>query len=120
MTTKPAAEPKSDNEIIAKFMGSKPYNDGRYGIMWPDPTNENNVGFGLQYNTKWDWLMPVVEKIASLMPSIKIPEDLEALKNGTHGSEPYVDVISLSISSPISEIYEAVVKFIKWHNQHGK
>jgi hypothetical protein len=54
---------KTDNELISEFMGYKPYNDHRYGVMYPDPTNESTVVFTLKYHTSWDWLMPVVEKL---------------------------------------------------------
>ena len=117
-------ELRASNELIAKFMGwKKTYNeievpkefdfqrDQKYGY-WTS-LFEWNLGF----HKSWDWLMPVVQKISSLMPEIKIPEHLEALKNGTHGSEEHIDVITLPVSAPIDEVYKKVVHFIKWHNE---
>lgn len=109
-TTKPLKNMKTENdELIIKMTDFEILLD--FMPEWNLPTGDSK-----RMTLDWNTLMPVVEKIAGLMPSIKIPEDLEALKNGTHGSEPYVEVISLSISSPIEDIYKAVLEFIKWYN----
>lgn len=116
-------ETVSDNEVIADWMASKVNVNERgrkeYLLLEAPKGFSGDCWYELgnvRYATSWDWLMPVVRKIESLMPTIKIPEHLEYLKNGTHGSEPYVEVISLPIASPIEEIYKAVVEFIKWYN----
>jgi hypothetical protein len=126
---------KTDNELIAEFMGVKEQQGfyDSYGHDEPFWYTANDffrthsrsipdVSFKeflehCKYDTSWDWLMLVVERIDSMMPTINIPEDLESLKNGTHPSDRYVDVVALPISSPISEIYKAVVEFIIWYNQ---
>lgn len=100
-------ESKSDNELIAAFMGSEPYNDGRYGILWPDPTNDNKVGFGLKYDTSWDWLHHVIDKIGNLW-------DLNEI--GTESEK----VLRLPVSTHIQEVNKAVVKFIHWYNEQTK
>lgn len=108
---------KTDNELIAEFMGLE-HKGGDVKIKqsaWP-----KMFWTTARYDTSWDWLMPVVQKIESLMPHINIPADLEALKNGTHGSEPHIEVLSLSIASKISEVYAAVITFIRWFNQQQK
>lgn len=125
MNTSKEATVKTDNELIAEFMGSKPYEDGRYGTMWPDPTNGNNVGFSLKYDSSWDWLMPVVEKIESLddEKSVNINGPLCLIK-GDHTAVGGWDLITASADGPtkIEAVYKAVVEFIKWYNsqQHGK
>lgn len=95
---------KTDNEIIAEFMKNDAINSPH--IVKPDYRD-------------WYNLMFVVEKIDKLMPAIKIPEDLEALKNGTHGSEEYINVLSLPLNTPIDEAYKAVVHFIKFYNENS-
>ncbi len=109
-------ENKTDNRLIAEFMQERRalnvYEDLKFR-----PSDDTKY---VHYHDDWSWLMPVVEKIASLMPDIKMPDDLEALKNGTHGSEQHIEVISLSISSKITEVHEAVVKFIVWYNSTSR
>jgi len=72
------------------------------------------------YESDWNMLMTVIEKIDSLMPPIKIPTDLPKLKNGTHGSEPFIEVTALPISCGISEAFDKIVEFIKWYNRYDK
>lgn len=90
----------TDNELIAEFMGF--------------PAWETYVDFGgmreekkrlrkMQYHTSWDWLMPVVEKIAN-----ELEKDWPRASDGA---------LSLRIGTPISVVYANVVEFIKWYNQ---
>lgn len=51
------------NEAIALFMGIQSYNDDRYGKIYSIPVERGSI-FSLKYNSSWNWLMPVVEKIA--------------------------------------------------------
>lgn len=53
---------------------------------------------GLKYDTSWDWLMPVVEKISNN----HIPDRLKLLK--------------LTIFEPIAGVYPAVIEAIHWLN----
>lgn len=55
-----------------------------------------------KYNTSWDWLMPVVEKIKSLR----------------HGWHQMTDIVlELQIGSTIDEVYQAVIEFIRAYKQ---
>lgn len=74
----------TDNELIAEFMG----------VDHHPLTNK--------YDTSWDWLMPVVEKIGKQY----IPTDLA--------------INRITIFEPIEGVYSAVVQFIKWYNQTKK
>lgn len=53
------------NEAIALFMDVKPYEDSKYGLLYNSPI-DGKTCFSLQYHSSWDWLWPVVEKIANL------------------------------------------------------
>ena len=101
---------KTDNELIAEFMGLKPYEDSRYGTMWPDPTNQNKVGFALKYDTSWDWLMPVVEKIQKECSHRIVIDGSKCRIVGEHS-------IKVHTIKTINSAYKAVVEFIKWHNE---
>lgn len=63
--------------------------------------------------------MPVVEKIGRLYEKA-FPNNEEFMKRIMAHEDPidkeYVDVISTSVCTPISEVYAEVVRFIKWHN----
>ena len=93
---------KTDNQLIAEFMG-----DNRSRRL---------------YRTSWDWLMPVVEKIEKLY-SVNFPPDfVQRLLSGEKEiiDHQYMDVIALPLATPISEVYDNVVIFIKWYNQQPK
>ena|SRR6478736_6763007 len=108
----------TNNTLIAEFLGwtvcdcgkgTKHYKYGEHNFEVIDVIK-------MKFHRSWDQLHPVIDKIESLMPEIKIPEHLDALKAGTHGSEEYIDVLSLPLSSKIGDAYKAVVEFIKWYN----
>ena len=51
-----------ENKLIAEFMGDTlPLNTEMMGLSESDIQDLEN----LKYNTSWDWLMPVVDKINS-------------------------------------------------------
>lgn len=93
---------KTDNELIAEFMGYS-FCKTEHDTFWntedrnASPEDWQFHSDHLRYNDSWDWLMPVVEKIVRL-------------------DEHHMDVGSLPIGTPINEVYESVVKFIKWYN----
>ena len=96
-----------NNKLIAEFMGWKP-NEHHWCL---------NGDKDLQYDTSWDWLMPVVEKIESLKYRVEISH------NGCL-IESHKDLDTARINSGIGEIeptklkatYKAVVGFINQNN----
>lgn len=65
---------QEQNELIAKFMGLKSFEDKMYGKLWPNPASNGiheKTAFSLKYHSSWDWLMEVVEKI-SKMPLLNV------------------------------------------------
>ena len=77
----------------------------------------------LKYHSSWDWLMPVVEKIASL-DWVWINIIPCALGKFSKESNCYIETGVSSITFSVSKtnmnllqaIYEAVVEFIKFYN----
>ena len=85
---------KTDNELIAEFMGYEyfPYRDDEKGWLhgWMHPNVNRKFGEHarkiaqsrgtflcrnhgqLRYSTSWDWLMPVVEKIEEMNYVVQI------------------------------------------------
>jgi hypothetical protein len=86
-------EIEESNKLIAEFMD---LNLG--GLEDWEIRNE------LQYNISWDWLMPVVEKCYQC--------DYE------EGSDLHMLLNDAIMTINISEVYKAVVEFIKWYNQN--
>ena len=80
---------KTDNELIAEFMGPQAcyYRQGNRKVY--------------EYDTSWDWLMPVVEKIGNLY-------DGRSMVN--------CEIFHLSLFAERPDIYKAVIEFIKWYN----
>jgi hypothetical protein len=110
-----------DNELIAQFMGwklvepTRPFQGNKF-------ENGTDVMYTVQlcYDTSWDWLMPVVEKIGKLYEAnFPPPEDFmkKILAHEDPIEKEYIDVISTSIYTPIDEVYKVVVEFIKWYNK---
>ena len=99
---------KTDNELIAEFMGfdcnrSIP---GHGGTVIVTLTEKD-----CRYHTSWDWLMPVVEKISSMY----YPKGLE--DNPLYHVEFAHALLSLPIDSSIQEVYNEVVRSIKWYKE---
>lgn len=90
------------NKLIAEFMGVEDYQEmGEY--VTPN------------YNTSWDWLMPVVEKIESLGYEFIIVESRCYVKHNTdHSIEELFHIET--IGSKLETTYDAVVEFIKEYN----
>ena len=80
---------QENNKLIAEFMGYK------------NPSNASDIWY--HYDTSWDWLMPVVEKILDI--SFQDEGDAE-------------DFYSIRDCMPdINHTYKAVVEFINQLNK---
>lgn len=111
---------KTDNELIAEFMGGRKQiigDDQLHGyspgtILWHGLFDEHGHTTYLSFDDDWEWLMPVVEKIESLDYEVDVYK--HACEINTE------DMIRFEASSKIEACYKAVVEFIKWHNQQTK
>jgi hypothetical protein len=100
-----------NNILLAEFLGLKIITDG---ISYFD-TNYKALK---SYDTDWNWLMYVVEKIESL----NIVDDLLIARH-------YVEIICVpeyenrvmvkNHSSKIEAVYKACIEFVKWFNQQN-
>jgi hypothetical protein len=90
-----------NNKLIAEFMGNIPIFENEYQMV-----THNNMCYGideLKYDTDWNWLMQVIEKI------LDISLDLDSM-------EKYYNITD---SVPmIKQTYENVVEFINWYNEY--
>ncbi len=100
------------NKLIAEFMKFVRGEDSYYGGMkdatgkstfqcWVRPDGHKITH--LYYDTSWDWLMPVVEKIGSL-----------SYNDSNNKFQPSVERF---LENDIESIWRQIVIFITWYNQ---
>ncbi|MBE3084682.1 MAG: hypothetical protein IMZ64_00510 [Bacteroidetes bacterium] len=121
---------KTENKLIAEFMGLKPVKVfGRYSIskdhcMCNEETEEKAMsGFAsiAKYSSSWDWLMPVINKIGLMYHNFGIVYEegeqhafINCFKNGM-----WDRLIVRSIETTVLEnTYLVVVDFIEWYNEN--
>lgn len=96
---------KSDNELIAEFMG----------VDIASKTNRGeflNSVDDLRYHSEWNKLMPVVEKIEKLIPLQ--PEVGNMLSSWTY----WFSKFNGTVNTDIRVAYGLVIEFIKFYNSH--
>lgn len=87
---------KADNELIAEFMNKVLYDD------WV--AVDGKLPSGLRYDTSWDWLMPVVEKIEKDFNGFVLIHNSKCVINPGN-------LVKVG-DSKIDAVYKAVVEFI--------
>ena len=106
---------KSDNELIAEFMGLLVFPNTEEMQAYPlDKLIEWVYPYQIKYYESWDWLMPVVEKIDNLNDGkyiVTIEPMITIISN--MGEAPIVEI---PFSNRLQNTYKAVVEFIKWYN----
>ena len=103
-----------NNKLIAEFMGNIPIFENEYQMV-----THNNMCYGideLKYDTDWNWLMEVVEKIESF------EDENKCAKFNVIIEQSFVEIIdcntsneivSIDANTKIEAIYLAIVEFIK-------
>jgi hypothetical protein len=111
-----------NNKLIAEFMGFQ-----ETSIGWYDADEclheKDNTFDTLRFDVDWNWLMPVVEKIESI-----VFDDNNSF-NVTIGSTNYCviqdsngdtyDSVEGYGETKLLTVYKAVVGFIKWYNNNN-
>ena len=109
------------NELIAKFLGySQPHPDYPHTTYWYKK-DEAPLTM-LSFDTDWNWLMEVVEKIESIVWE----ETNDTSFNVTIGATSYcviqdnnggmIEIIGEG-KSKLESVYNACVEFVKWYNE---
>lgn len=136
----------TDNELIAQFMGAerregpRAFNPDQTIVQWiikGNPYNQHRDDVKhwyqpveLKYHESFDWLMPVVEKIAKIETNDKVyngedsyfdsyfPRTFAMINCETREFMVRLNRNPLHQSTSLIEAsYKAVVEFIKWYNQ---
>ena len=94
-----------NNKLIAEFMEHKP----TFEVYIDDvlTTLERPIK---NYNSDWNWLMEVVEKIESL--------DIYYNEYIDYNSSMFASG-KIELSTKIEAVYNACVEFIKWYNKNA-
>lgn len=107
------------NKLIAEFMGWKE----RFFGMFYSPNKTWSKENELAFDSSWDWLMPVVEKIESLRFKVNIfgyNEDTQAHYVIVYSSkEGTISIQNQSKLPKIEAVYNACVEFINYYNQNN-
>ena len=101
---------QENNKLIAEFMGYTFVNG-----VYESPKDEFHIDEML-YDTSWNWLMPVVEKIESLGYEFFIVENrVEVAHNTDHSIETIIDFTFHG--GKRGATYRGVVEFINQYNK---
>lgn len=106
----------ANNKLIAEFMGYK-INPSKMMVF--DGISGQYFLDRLYYNSSWEWLMTVVEKITNQNHRFMMKSD-----EGQHYCEIWCyqdNLISYEIEvfeeTQIGSVYTAILQFINWHNK---
>jgi hypothetical protein len=112
---------EDNNKLIAVFMGYTYITDSSEDFEHYTKGDVTIAPYKLKYNVSWDWLMAAVEYIENL-------EYIDRMGrfnvNAINFEENYTcvitdkedDFIQVEGEDKITATYNAVVEFIKWHN----
>jgi hypothetical protein len=115
-----------NNKLLADFMGwSKKINkEGEETPFYNLPIKlHNHLGItqhipleGFVFDTDWNWLMQVVEKIESL--GYKETNVYVDISEGTfiHTLESNIEIAEVFGGTKIENTYNACIEFVKWYN----
>ena len=116
-------------KLIVEFLGATPRHYFTsyelYGILEFIEDGENEQHFfepeEMKFESSWDWLMPVVEKIQSLGFGTSLAGGKNAFAFVIHLGELGSIVFNEKNSdSRMQAVYYGIVDFIKWYNTKTK
>jgi UDP-glucose 4-epimerase len=112
-----------ENKLIAEFMGLLHVDDDKYmnnlremksnGIFF----EQGYMTSELMYDTDWNWLMDVVDKIEGLNFSVEMNRQEEGDYQCLIVKKEII--VQTFSSNKMQSIYQAVVNFIKWYEQNS-
>lgn len=124
-----------NNKLISEFMGFKLQNNPNERFYKNYFTQANGVWGNrieiLHFDSDWNWLMQVVEKIESLGVNIWVVKNkvkitiigelAQKLNNSLYDTEfEGYDFEYYTKKTKIEAVYNACVTFIEWYNEQNK
>lgn len=104
---------EQNNKLIAQFMGlTNHHNDSSMMVTKTPQGNEIVPIDALQYETCWNWLIPVVEKIESLGYVFTIQGGKASFGEMISKPKNYIK------DNKLTSTYIAVIEFIKEYNNN--
>jgi hypothetical protein len=124
-----------NNKLMAEFIGYKlmPCNNG---LAWNSPYQKaiddkfnihgklfhpkgsDYANSYLKFDSDWNWLMEVVDKIESMDFVLNIRQGHVSIVNNS-GKTPFYTGSDIVEESKIESVYNTCVEFIKWYNKCG-
>lgn len=117
---------EENSQMIADFIGIEYAYDKKEGAYYDKKTGDL-IGAAFKFNTSWDWLMPVVEKIEEIPleeveGSYKVHRFNVKIESFyciiTDVKDEHRELIVADDGDKRSNVYYAVVEFIKWYNEN--
>lgn len=119
---------EENNKLIVKFLNWETINtEGYIEYILPkslaDPIYKLDSRFILEFDTNWNWLMEVVEKIKnnSFVTNVNYNIERDFIIEGLTSTKVLNIIINReNFKSDLEMCYFGVVEFIKWYNQNLK
>lgn len=109
---------EENNKLIASFLGWEKDTEDSYILPdnLSDPFYKIDTRYILEFDTDWNWLMEVVDKIESLGYGFNITiGDATVLQN--HSAIYSTLIYRIDGTKKLEAVYKTCVEFIKWYNQ---
>lgn len=110
-----------ENKLIAQFMGYKVHTHRGCPFLYKYIL-QGQLEYDLrelEYDSSWDWLMEVIEKIEHLDTGYEVCIIDKECEIGTMGYQ-YTRVALGKANTKIEAVYIAIIQFIKWYNDKSK
>lgn len=109
-----------NNKIIAEFMELKTIAEQDFLDYNYEESEKDTLYIleSLKYNTDWNQLIQVIEKVESLDYVFAIHNETVNVFNGQNNIKYYNEYFEYK--TKIESVYNACVEFIKWYNEQKK
>jgi hypothetical protein len=101
------------NKLLAEFLGMELTTDGISQLYYTEDRSLRQIP---KFQTDWNWLMQVVQKIESLGNDILITTNY--IQIGFDEGEQFIVVEEVNVK--IEAVYQAVLEFVNWYNEQKK
>ena len=110
-----------NNRLIAEFMNYNLEIVNNEVYFTHDDMLESLSDEELHFDTDWDWLMTVVDKIENYNEFTSVlfyPNSCTIIKSREFPADDNYFEISIDSFTKIDAVYNACVEFIKWYNKN--